>query len=384
MSAGLAVEALSLRLGAFQIGNLDLAVSPGEILAILGPNGAGKSVTLETIAGFHRPDRGRVLIGGRDVTALAPERRSIGFVVQNFGLFPHLTVTQNVAIARRARRKDIATDRAIPVPRDDAGLLAYVGAAHLAQRWPQDLSPGEKQRVALARALASAPDLFLFDEPFAALDGQTRDQLRYELHAFLRALSIPAIFVTHDHADAMMIADRIAVLRNGAVVQSGPTTEIFAKPANAFVAHFIGMENVLDAAVVETAGELATLALGGRNLHASATAGSVSVGDSVCVAIGGEHVTIRLPESKQSVLPAINQLDGRVTSVRYLGPLATIEIDCGFALKGYLLAPHARAMNIDAGRLVAVEIAADAIHVMANEATGNAPLAPGDADVERS
>jgi molybdate/tungstate transport system ATP-binding protein len=365
MSAGIAVEALSLTLGAFQLRGLDFAVSPGEILVILGPNGAGKSVTLETIAGFHRPNSGRVLIGGRDVTALAPERRNVGFVVQNFGLFPHLTVAQNVAIARRAQRKDTQTDQT-PLLRDDAGLLANVGAAHLVQRWPQDLSPGEKQRVALARALASAPDLFLFDEPFAALDAQTSDQLRGELHAFLRALSIPAIVVTHDHTDAMMLADRIAVLHEGAIMQCGPATEIFAKPANAFVARFLGAENILDGRVVEATGTLATLVVAGRNLRASVTAGSVSAGHPVCVAIRGEQVGICLREAKQTISPAINQLDGHVTSVRYLGPLATIEIDCGFPLRGYLLAPQARAMNIDAGTPVAAEIAADAIHVMAH------------------
>lgn len=364
MSTGIGIESLSLTLGAFQLRRLDLAVSPGEILVILGPNGSGKSVTLETIAGFHRPDSGRVLMGGRDVTALAPEERNVGFVVQNFGLFPHLTVAQNVGIARRARRKGIEAEKAISVARDNAGLLAYVGAAHLAQRWPEDLSPGEKQRVALARALASMPDLFLFDEPFSALDAQTRDQLREELHSFLRALSIPVIFVTHDHADATMLADRIAVLREGAIVQCGPATEIFAKPANIFVARFVGMENILQAQVTEATGAMATLAIAGQNLHASVPANSVPVGRPVCAAIRGEHVAICLPEVKQPVPPAINQLDGRVISMRNLGPLATVEIDCGFALKGYLLAPHARAMNLEAGRLIAVEIAADAIHVM--------------------
>jgi molybdate/tungstate transport system ATP-binding protein len=366
MSAGIAVESLTLTLGAFQLQNLDLAGSPGEILVILGPNGSGKSVTLETIAGFHRPDSGRVLIGGRDVTALAPERRNIAFVVQNFGLFPHLTVAQNVAIARRVRRKAIEPHDMISVPRDTAGLLAYVGATHLAHRRPEDLSPGEKQRVALARALASAPDLFLFDEPFAALDTQTRDQLRDELRAFLRALSIPAIFVTHDHADAMMLGDRVVVLCEGAIVQDGPAAEIFGKPANVFVARFVGVENILDARVVEAAGRFATLVVGCRNLRASVPEDSFPVGRSVRAAIRGEHVTICLTEAEQPVSAAINKLDGRVTSVRNLGPLATIEIDCGFPIRGYLLAAKARAMNIGAGRPVTIEIDVDAIHVMAD------------------
>ena len=152
MTAGIAVEALSLTLGAFRLDGIDFAASRGEILVILGPNGSGKSVTLETIAGFHRPDSGRVRIAGRDVTALPPERRKIGFVVQNFGLFPHLDVEANVAIARRRDRGGPGTS-ALPLPGDPAALLGHFGVAHLARRLPADLSPGEKQRVALARAL---------------------------------------------------------------------------------------------------------------------------------------------------------------------------------------------------------------------------------------
>jgi molybdate/tungstate transport system ATP-binding protein len=364
MSGGIAVEALTLTLGAFRLQNLNLAASRGEILVILGPNGAGKSVTLETIAGFHRPDSGRVLIEGRDVTGLAPERRNVGFVVQDFGLFPHLTVAQNVAIARRSSRKSVESDKAFALPRDDAGLLAYVGVAHLMRRRPQDLSPGEMQRVALARALASSPDLFLFDEPFAALDTQTRDQLREELRSFLRAVSIPAIFVTHDHADAMMLADRIVVLRDGAIIQRGPAKDVYARPANSFVARFVGVENILDARVVGAAGELATIVVGDRKLYASVPAHSAKVGHTVRLGIRGEEVTLGPPESKKLLSPSVNRFDGRVTSLRSLNPLVTVEIDCGFLLKGYLFAPRAHVMNIEVGSEIAVEIAADAVHVM--------------------
>lgn len=360
MSVAVAVEALTLTLGAFRLQNLSLAVSSGEILVILGPNGAGKSVTLETIAGFHRPDSGRVLIGGRDVTALAPERRNVGFVVQNFGLFPHLTVEQNIAIARRDR-KGIETHKAVSVPRDDA--LTYFGVAHLMQRWPQDLSPGEKQRVALARALASSPDLFLFDEPFAALDTQTRDQLRGELLSFLRTLSITAIFVTHDHADATMLADRIVVLREGAIVQHGPAADVFARPASTFVARFLGVENILETRVIETVGALTVFAIGEQKLRASGAALAAD-GHSVFVAIRAEQVTISPRRAQHSPSPNVNRFDGRVTSLHSRNPLVTAEIDCGFPLKGYLLAPQARAMNIEAGTLITVEIAADAIQIV--------------------
>ncbi len=276
MNGGVAVEALALTLGAFRLNKIDFAVSRGEILVILGPNGAGKSVTLETIAGFHRPDSGRVLIHERDVTALPPERRNVGFVVQNFGLFPHLSVAQNVAIARRANRTVSARGAAFPPHGDPAALLSYFGIAHLAERAPGDLSPGEKQRVALARALAGAPDLFLFDEPFSALDAETRDQLREELKSFLRALAIPAIFVTHDRSDAMTLADKIVVLRDGAMMQRGPAAEIFQKPANSFVARFVGVENVLHGCVTEISDGAVTLGVGERTLRAAAPGASIA------------------------------------------------------------------------------------------------------------
>ena len=362
MSAGIAVEALTLTLGAFRLDKLDFALSGGEILVVLGPNGSGKSVTLETIAGFYRPDAGRVLIGGRDVTGLPPERRNVGFVVQNFGLFPHLSVAQNVAIARRADRA-AAPLNAVPHG-DPIALLAYFGVAHLAQRAPADLSPGEKQRVALARALAGAPDLFLFDEPFSALDTQTRDQLREELLSFLRALSIPAIFVTHDHTDAMTLADKIVVLRDGVMVQSGPAAQIFRKPANSFVARFVGVENVLDARLTEISGGSATLMVDDRILRAAAPAVSDEATNSVRLGIRAEEVMLCPPHTGRLPPEGVNRLEGRVIGLRSLGPLAMLQINCGFPLRAYLLVPQARAMNIGVGSAVVVEIAAEAIQVM--------------------
>jgi molybdate/tungstate transport system ATP-binding protein len=361
MIAGIAVEALTLTLGGFRLNKLDFAVAAGEILVILGPNGSGKSVTLETIAGFHLPDGGRVVIQGRDVTKLPPERRNVGFVVQNFGLFPHLDVEHNVAIARRKRLPVSADDTALPPLSDTAGLLAYFGVAHLARRAPDDLSPGEKQRVALARAVAGAPNLFLFDEPFAALDAQTRDQLREELLSYLRALSIPAIFVTHDHTDALTLADKIVVLRDGIAVQSGPAAEIFQKPANSFVARFVGVENIVEARVTEIASGMATLAVGDRKLRAVAPARWDKMPELVRLSIRAEQVGI---SPSPGVSPAINQIEGSITGLRTLGPLATIDIDCGFPIKAYLLGPQARALRLGIGKGVIVSIAADAIHVM--------------------
>ncbi len=364
VAAAVAVEALSLTLGAFRLNKLDFKLGRGEILVILGPNGAGKSVTLETIAGFHRPDSGRVLLGGRDVTALPPEQRRVGFVVQNFGLFPHLNVVQNVAIARRAGRAAIAHDAGLPQHGDPEALLSYFGIAHLAHRAPAGLSAGEKQRVALARALASAPDLFLFDEPFSALDAETRDQLREELKSFLHALAIPAIFVTHDHDDAVALADTIVVLRDGAIVQSGAAAAIFGKPANSFVARFVGVENILPGQVVAQSDGCFTLAVGERTLRAISSPNVGSSGASVLLAIRAEDVALSSAHVAAEPPGAVNRLQGHVIGSRTIGPLVMVQIDCGFALKAYLLAPQWQAMKLGQDATVVAEIAPDAIHLM--------------------
>lgn len=357
MSVAVAVEALSLTLGAFSLKKLDLALSRGEILVVLGPNGSGKSVTLETIAGFHRPEAGRIVVAGRDVTALPPERRKVGFVVQNFGLFPHLSVAQNVAIGERGNHATSA---------DKSDLLSYFGIAHLADRAPAALSAGEKQRAALARALASAPDLFLFDEPFSALDAETRNQLRTELKTFLRALAIPAIFVTHDHDEAMALADTMLVLRDGGIVQRGKAAEIFNKPANSFVARFVGVENILAARLVARSGNLLTFAVGGQMLQAAVPA-DVQIRDGTAgLAIRAEHVAISpMPIGTGAAQADNNTLQGRVKALRVLGPLATVEVECGFLLKAYLLSPQVQAMALADGSAVVAQISTGAIHVVA-------------------
>lgn len=362
MSGGIAVEALTLTLGAFRLDAVDFALSAGDMLVVLGPNGAGKSVTLETIAGFHRPEHGRVRIGGRDVTALAPERRHIGFVVQNFGLFPHLTVEGNVAIARRraAHCKDAPKDAALPGAGDIAALLDYFGVAPLARRLPADLSPGEKQRVALARALVGAPEVFLFDEPFSALDTQTRSQLRGELKTFLRALAIPAIFVTHDHDDARSLADKVAVLRGGAIVQYGPAQEIFRTPTNAFVARFVGVDNVLDGRIVAIDAGTAAVQVGVTTLRATVPLHPVAPGEAVKLAIRAEEVAIAAPAGA----PGDNRLDGTITGLQEEGPLVAVALDCGFSVKAYVLAPQARGLGLRIGETVTATIAPEAVHLM--------------------
>ncbi|HZB91843.1 MAG TPA: ABC transporter ATP-binding protein [Stellaceae bacterium] len=316
---GLVLERLSLRLGAFRLRALELAVESSEILVLLGPNGAGKSVTLETIAGFHPLEAGRIRLGGRDITDLPPERRHVGLLFQNFALFPHLTAAGNVALALRAARG------AVPAPRI-TDLLGRFGIDHLAGRFPDSLSPGEKQRVALARALAGRPELFLFDEPFSALDAPTRSVLREALKTFLREAGVPALFVTHDLVEALALADRLALLRDGAIVQSGNAGAVYRAPADRFAAGLLGVENILDARLVGQEGARWRVAIGACVLDVAAdTAPPPSVG-ALC--LRAEDVAL-VPDDGNV---ASNRLAARITAIVDAGALMKISLDCGFPL----------------------------------------------------
>lgn len=223
-------------------------VRDGETLVVLGPSGSGKTLLLETIAGFHDPDpapaatadggdgdadAAGVRLDGRDLTALPPERRGFGFVFQDYALFPHMTVRENVTFGQRYSERDAGD--ALPAADD---LLASFGVSHLAEREPPTLSGGESQRVALARALAVDPDALLLDEPLSALDVPTRQSLRTDLADALA--DVTAVHVTHDRTTARALADRIAVMRDGRVVQTGPPEAVFESPASRFVARFTG------------------------------------------------------------------------------------------------------------------------------------------------
>ncbi|MGO8865426.1 MAG: ABC transporter ATP-binding protein [Alphaproteobacteria bacterium] len=357
-SPSVALEDVSLALGAFALKRLSFAVEAGEIGVILGPNGAGKSVTLETIAGFHRPAQGRIMIAGRDVTALAPERRRVGFIFQNFGLFPHLSVAENVAFGLSARGERQHAQ-------DTRALLARFGLEALAARSPADLSPGEKQRAALARSLATRPDVFLLDEPFSALDARTGEALRAELKEFIRTSGIPAIFVTHDHLDAMTLADKVGIMRGGEIVQAGALGEVFEKPASRFVAEFLRVENILAARVLGEADGGSVLEVAGKKLRAHG-GGAGAAGRPAVLCIRAEAVRLSR-EGDAAAAGAVgehNRLPGKIVSMTSVGPLARIVEDCGFPLVAYVLSRTARELAFLPGAPVVAEIDPAAIHVV--------------------
>ncbi|MDI6098775.1 ABC transporter ATP-binding protein [Actinoplanes sp. NEAU-A12] len=215
--------------------HLDLEVNQGELLVVLGPSGAGKSTLLRVVAGLQAATTGRVLIGGRDVTALRPGRRNVSMVFQSYALFPHLTALDNITFGLEVRDmpRKAARERA-------AAAAATVGCAHLLDRRPGQLSGGERQRVALARALVREPDLFLLDEPLSNLDLELRTETRGELKALHARLGVTTVHVTHDQTEALVLADRLAVLRDGRLEQLGTPDEIWRTPATVFVARFVG------------------------------------------------------------------------------------------------------------------------------------------------
>jgi len=231
--------------------DIDLVIEPGEFFALLGPSGSGKSTLLRVIAGFAFPQSGRVLVDGQDISRVPPWERNIGMVFQNYALWPHMTVWQNVAFGLEERKLPRAE-----IERRTADALDLVGLRDLAARRPSQISGGQQQRIALARTIAIEPKVLLLDEPLSNLDAQLRIHMRTELLALQRKLGITTIFVTHDQEEALSIADRVAVLDQGVIQQVGTPMELYDSPANRFIASFVGTINMLQGTLEQADGAM--------------------------------------------------------------------------------------------------------------------------------
>jgi putative spermidine/putrescine transport system ATP-binding protein len=308
--ARLELHDVSKRYGDFYaVRNVSLDVADGEFLVLLGPSGCGKTTTLRIIAGFVEATGGRVRLGGREITELPPWRRNAGLVFQNYALFPHLTVSENVAFGLEMRK----VDKGEIAPRV-ADALRLVRLGHLGERLPRQLSGGQQQRVALARALVFKPDVLLLDEPLSNLDAKLRQEVRIEIRELQRQLGLTTIMVTHDQEEALTMADRLVVMSEGEVRQLGTQRDLYERPADRFVAGFVGRSTFLDG-TVEAPGRFRTE--GGLEIVCADTAAGPA-----SLALRPERISL----GTNPISGLDNALPGVVEFVSYLGPSIDVHV----------------------------------------------------------
>lgn len=289
--------------------DLNLEIQKGEFLSLLGPSGSGKTTTLMMLAGFESPTSGEIALNGVPITRTPPHKRNFGMVFQNYALFPHMTVADNIAYpltVRKLSRDDIETK----VKR----ALDMVQMGHMGQRYPSQMSGGQQQRVALARALVFDPQLVLMDEPLGALDKQLREHMQIELKALHRRLGVTFVYVTHDQSEALTMSDRVAVFNEGVIQQIDQVDRLYETPANRFVAGFVGDNSVLDARVIQNNGDTAEVQLAdGTHLH-GVNVNHAQVGDTVQCSVRPERIAVVDAQTAGG-----NRLAATVTDVIYFG-----------------------------------------------------------------
>jgi putative spermidine/putrescine transport system ATP-binding protein len=331
---------------ALAVAGVTLEVAKGECIALLGPSGCGKTTTLRLVAGFLAPDSGRILLAGRDITRDPPNRRNIGMVFQAYALFPHLSAAGNVGFGLEMRG----------VPRAEAArrvadALDMVGLSAMAERYPSQLSGGQQQRVALARALVIEPDLLLLDEPLSNLDAGLRAEMRAEIAALRRRLGITTLFVTHDQHEAMALADRIAVMSAGRVVELGPPQRLSDAPAQVFTAGFLGERNVI-------AGRAEAGAFRAEGLPPVAGAPA-----------GATHLVLRAARLSLGALPgAVFGVPGSIADAAFLDDILSYEVVAG-PLRLKVLRPSTEPF-LPIGAAVTVSAPADALSWITDTAQG--------------
>ena len=330
--------------------NISFSVPAGTLTTLLGPSGCGKTTTLRMIAGLEVPTGGEIRIGGRDVTLLPPSERNVSLVFQSYALFPHMRVVDNVAYGLVVS----GTPKAAAHQRAEV-TLDQVGLQGLSQRWPSELSGGQQQRVAVARALILEPTVLLFDEPLSNLDARLRRQMREEIRALQQRLQLTVVYVTHDQSEALAVSDRIIVMNEGVIAQMGAPRELYERPANRFIAGFIGDANLVDG----------TLSDSGR-----LEVGSLSMASPRADLAPGPVIVAVRPEAWRIGDPGIGNGDGiagRIVKAAYLGGYCeyTIETPVG---EQFVVSPDVRALKA-IGADVELTLGAGGIAIIPRDAT---------------
>ncbi len=347
----LRIESLSITLGEFSVRDVSLEIRPGEYFIILGPIGAGKTVLLETIAGIHTPDSGRIILSDKEITATEPRLRKIWVVYQDYTLFPHLTVEDNIAFGLRQRK--VLKDEQLALV---AEMCAFLEIAHLKKRYPGTLSGGEQQRVALARALVLKPEILLLDEPLSALDGRTRERMRRELSRIRKCTGTTIIQITHHFDDVFALADRIAIMREGKIIQTGETSGVFLHPADTFVAEFLGIGNIIRG----TSSSVGNLTRITPRDGPAFFAASGLTGDVVATLHAEDVILSEAPFASS----ARNCLSGTVTEIIPAGSTVRVILDVGFLLTALLTRESCHELHLEPGSTICATFKASAVHVI--------------------
>lgn len=358
MTKLLEVRNLHVDLGEFSLRGADLAIKEGDYCCLIGDSGAGKSVLLETVVGSFLPHKGKVLLHGRDVTDWPPEHRNLGIVYQDYMLFPHLNVFDNIAFGLR-RQKDSRTELNNKVH----SIAERVGIKNLLHRDIKTLSGGEQQRAALARALITRPQVLLLDEAFSALDVASRERMRHLLRELVKDLNVTVLHVTHDMEDVWALADQVAVLHDGQILQTGSPEHIFSCPQPDFVAEFLGARNILQGSVLDCdASGLTHIAVGQTSLY---SADPASADHRVQLSVRPEELAVA---KEQLPITLRNQIPVKIQSLDRRGPLVWITGKAaGFSLEAAVTVSGAREQQLTVGSDAVFAFSASSLRIIASE-----------------
>ncbi len=348
---------VSLKLGDFRLNEVSLRVNHGDYYFIMGPSGAGKTIILEAIAGLHHPDSGCVNIDGTDMSGVPPEKRRIALVYQDYSLFPHMSVHNNVAFGLKMQKLSKPE-----VKMRVTEVLDRLGISHLADRAPYTMSGGEQQRVALARALVTEPDILLLDEPFSAMDQVIRDKFVADMRAIHKEQNLTIVQVTHSRGEALSLATRVAVIIDGTLEQEGACDEVFQRPPNRRVGRFLGIENIFEGMVAGTGAGGSIVTVDGCSIK---TTDAMPKGSQVCVFIRAADVSVRRPDMIAD--DEYNSFPAKIEKIIPRKSYYLLEISCGISLYALTTEQEIKEKGLAPGQAVSVSFRPAAVHVTADD-----------------